>query len=292
MTAYDSHLNSYLNFCRLHDRPIDPTPDTLSFFVVWLSHHIEPRSVDSYLSGIVSKLEAYYPAARDARRSRLVAHTLQGCKRRLSQPITRKAPLSRTDIEKALASPMLTGSYNDALFAAMLLTGFETLQRLDKLTWPDSKRHQSYRHVAMRHTLVITQDSATYLLPHQKNHSLATGNLVVLRRRGSSHFDPLSIFTTYLTQRDGRFAYRPELWVTEEGAVPTRRWFLTRLRRFFPDDSISGHSLRAGGATALAASGVAPDLIRAAGRWSSDEFNKYIRVHPYILHAMIHDSQV
>ncbi|KAJ8581131.1 hypothetical protein M405DRAFT_752267 [Rhizopogon salebrosus TDB-379] len=217
MTAYDSHLNSYLNFCRLHNRPIDPTPDTLSFFVVWLSHHIEPRSVDSYLSGIVSKLEAYYPGARDAQHSRLVARTLRGCKRRLSQPVTRKAPLSRSDIEGALASPVITSSYNDTLFAAMLFTGFETLQRLGELTWPDSRRHQSYRHVAMHHTLVVTHDTG---------------------------------------------------------------WSLCLSAR------------TVGGATALAASGVAPDLIRAAGRWSSDEFNKYIRVHPYILHAMIHDSQV
>jgi hypothetical protein len=26
------------------------------------------------------------------------------------------------------------------------------------------------------------------------------------------------------------------------------------------------------------------------GRWSSDEFKKYIQIHPYILQALIHDS--
>jgi len=30
-SAYDSHLNSYLNFCRLHNHPVEPTEDTLSF---------------------------------------------------------------------------------------------------------------------------------------------------------------------------------------------------------------------------------------------------------------------
>jgi hypothetical protein len=48
--------------------------------------------------------------------------------------------------------------------------------------------------------------------------------------------------------------------------------------------------MRAGGATALALAGIPPPLIQAAGRWSSDEFAKYIRIHPFILQALIHDS--
>ena len=38
--------------CRIHDFPIDPTPDMLSFYTVFISHHIKPSFVDSYLSGI------------------------------------------------------------------------------------------------------------------------------------------------------------------------------------------------------------------------------------------------
>jgi hypothetical protein len=48
--------------------------------------------------------------------------------------------------------------------------------------------------------------------------------------------------------------------------------------------------MQAGGATALTLAGVSPQLIQAAGRWPSDEFEKYIRIHPYILQALIHDS--
>ena len=45
--AYTSALNSYLTFCNLHHLPAEPTPDTLSFYVVFLSHHINPKSVNS-----------------------------------------------------------------------------------------------------------------------------------------------------------------------------------------------------------------------------------------------------
>ena len=49
--TYGSTLNSYLEFCCLHKFPIEPTADTLSFFTVYMCHHIRPSSVDSYLSG-------------------------------------------------------------------------------------------------------------------------------------------------------------------------------------------------------------------------------------------------
>lgn len=61
---YSSALNSYLNFCRIHHLPIDPTPDTLSFFTVYMSYQLKPSSVGTYLSGICNKLEIYFPDVR------------------------------------------------------------------------------------------------------------------------------------------------------------------------------------------------------------------------------------
>ena len=77
---YGSALNSYLNFIKLHNFPLEPTPDTLSLFTVYLSHHIKPSSVGTYLSGICQQLEPYFPNVRSARNSALVHRTLQGCK--------------------------------------------------------------------------------------------------------------------------------------------------------------------------------------------------------------------
>jgi hypothetical protein len=79
--AYTSALNSYITFCNLHNLPIDPTPDTLSFFVVFLSTYIKPDSVNSYLSGICRQLEAFFPDVRLHRRSLLVSRTMAGCMR-------------------------------------------------------------------------------------------------------------------------------------------------------------------------------------------------------------------
>ena len=66
---YGSALNSYLSFIKMHNFPAKPMPDTLSFFIVFMCHHIKPNLVDSYLSGICQQLEPYFPAVRDVRKS-------------------------------------------------------------------------------------------------------------------------------------------------------------------------------------------------------------------------------
>ncbi|KIK32344.1 hypothetical protein CY34DRAFT_101701 [Suillus luteus UH-Slu-Lm8-n1] len=260
--AYDSHLNSYLNFCRLHHRAVEPTEDTLSFYVVWLSHHIEPRSVDSYLSGIVNRLETHFPHVRQARQSLLVTRTLKGCKRRLSKPVRRKQPLTLEDLALVVDTLASSNSYDDLLFVTLLVTGFKTLQRLAELCWPNAKRHQSYRKVPLRHTLTLTSTSASYTLPHHKSSTLGVGCEILVLGEPGGRVDPLRLLESYVAARDGLFPHHPQLWLAASGTIPTRAWFMRYLRRFFPP-TISGHSMRAGGATALAASGVAPALPEA-----------------------------
>jgi predicted dienelactone hydrolase len=53
---------------------------------------------------------------------------------------------------------------------------------------------------------------------------------------------------------------------------------LTRFHSHF-DKTFSGHSLRSGGATALAQAGATMDYVKSAGRWSSDAFLVYVRGH-------------
>lgn len=93
-------------------------------------------------------------------------------------------------------------------------------------------------------------------------------------------------FLAYLESRDRRFPLHPELWLTSLGRVPTRHWFISRLRKYFPKE-IAGQSLRSGGATSLAEAGADLATIQAAGRWASRAFRIYIRKNPVVLHAII-----
>ena len=40
----------------MHDFALEPTANMLSFYVVYMAHHIKPSSVTQYLSGIINTL--------------------------------------------------------------------------------------------------------------------------------------------------------------------------------------------------------------------------------------------
>lgn len=62
------------------------------------------------------------------------------------------------------------------------------------------------------------------------------------------------------------------------------------MRTFFPAD-VSGHSMRAGGATSLAAAGVSPNGIRDVGRWKSDTWERYVRKNSTLLQALLFNGR-
>ena len=79
--TYNSHLQSYLTFCKLHNFAIKPTTDTLSFYIIFMAHHINPRSVGAYLSGICNMLEPHFPTVCTICNGPLVSKTLAGSKK-------------------------------------------------------------------------------------------------------------------------------------------------------------------------------------------------------------------
>jgi hypothetical protein len=281
ITTYTSALQSYLSFCRLHDFLTDPTPDTLSFYVAFMCHHINPRSVSSYLSGICNQLEPFYPNIRDNRRHHLVSRTLQGCMKLRAIPTHRKRPLSRSDLAHTREKLANSSFYNDILFLAILHAGFYGLMRLGELVWPDNSKLQDFRKTMLRSKVTVSSDSFSVFLPGHKADRFFEGNMILITDRKA-----LNIFKHYLSLRDTRFPFVSELWLLENGSVPTRRWFIHRLHSFFPSD-IAGQSLRSGGATALAEDGVPHHIIQASGRWASEAFQIYIRKHPALLAAVL-----
>ena len=283
--AYTSALNSYLTFCNLHHLPVDPTPDTLSFYVVFLSTYIKPDSVNAYLSGICRQLEPFFPDVRQNRRSMLVSRTLTGCMRRFGTAVTRKTPLSHANLLFLIDSLVSHPSYDDLLFLAMVLTGFHALMRLGELAFPDKKSLRNYRKIALRHSVAIMLGRYSFFLPCHKGDRFFEGNTILVQQKNTPT-DPYKPFLAYLAARDAHFPLNPELWLTSKGQVPTRHWFMSRLRRFFPKE-IAGHSMRSGGATSLAEAGADLATIQAVGRWSSDAFRIYIRKNPVLIHAVL-----
>lgn len=285
-TNYSSALNSYLNFIRLHDFPVEPTPDTLSFFAVYMSFHIKPDSVDTYLSGICQQLEPFFPDVRKHRKSPLVHRTLDGCKRSRNTPTRRKHALTTNNLITVTQQYNASLTHDDMLFLTQLFSGFFALMRLGELTYPDDIKLRNPRKISTRLSVEIFHESLQFQLPAHKADKFYEGNLIVLQKINSA-IDPYRHFLSYLQSRDRLFPYSSPLWLRESGTVPTRSFFITRFKKFFGSD-FGGQSMRAGGATRLAENGASPAIIQATGRWSSEAFKVYIRKHPTLIQAIIY----
>ena len=282
---YGSALNSYLTFVRLHNFPVEPTADTISFFTVFMSHHIKPDSVDTYLSGICHQLEPYFPLVREIRKSMLCKRTLTGCKRLRGVPTKRKRALTLMDLQTVINHYANSSSHDDLLFLSQLLTGFFALMRLGELTVSDDKSLFDFRKITSRTSISLSNNDYRFFLPSHKADKFFEGNIVIIQHHTGS-IDPLFFFKKYLSSRDRRFPFFPDLWLRADGTRPSRSFFIRRMRLFFSDD-IAGQSMRAGGATSLAENGVPPHLIQAIGRWASPAFQIYIRKNPVLLQALL-----
>jgi hypothetical protein len=178
-----------------------------------------------------------------------------------------------------------SNEHNDSLFVALVFTGFHALMRLGELCWPDNPALQNFNKVSKRRTVKWPTNGFQFILPGHKGDKFFEGNEILILRSDTA-MDAFGPFLKYLRSRDSLFPYNPELWLTREGCIPTRSFFIKRLRTLF-DDSISGHSMRAGGATSLAEAGVSPHIIQAIGRWKSDAWQIYVRKNPVLIQAMI-----
>lgn len=196
LSTYNSHLNSYVAFCSMHNFPIDPTPDTLSFFVVYMSHHIDPRSVGTYLSGICDRLEVYFPDVRSNQNSSLVSKTLAGMKKLRSKPIRRKHPLSRAHLLKVEKSINPFSPIDDVLFAAMIISGTCGLLRLGEVTVPDNPRLRNTRKIVLRSSVEFDDEGFAFWLPFHKADRLFEGNRILITPKWG--LDVVGIFRHYL----------------------------------------------------------------------------------------------
>ena len=132
-STYQSHFNSYLTFCCLHNFPLDPTPDTLSFFIVYMSAFIKPQSIRTYLSGIVSTLEPHFPEVHKNCTSTLVTCTLTRCIKMRGSDASWKLPHSTSDLQLLQNVYGTSDQHDNILFLCITFVGFHGLLWLGEL---------------------------------------------------------------------------------------------------------------------------------------------------------------
>lgn len=284
---YRSALISFLNFCALHSFPPVPTEALLMAFIPYscrrISHRtglpVSPRTVEAYLSGITSAFRHSVLNVSVISNSKAVREVLKGCKRQFSSPVARKEPLLLQDL--VVVHSATFSDFNQLLFHTLLTVGFHGLYRLGELTIPDDSRQFNPCKLISRLSLLVSDCGrfVRYTLPYNKSDPFFLGSTIILSRCEISGACPVQALLDYLLRRDRSFLVSPFLFITTKGKPPTRAWFLTHFRRFFSKEK-SGHSMRSGGASALARAGFPLEHIQDVGRWSSKAFKTYVRDHP------------
>ena len=144
MTTYNSHLQSYLTFCKLHVFPLELSADMLSFYIVFMAHHIKPNSVSQYLSGIVSSLKPHFPNVHDIWNGLLISRMLAGIHKLCRFTGTsHKRVLTEDDLNLNLMS-FNSSNLDDLLMVSIIFTGFHSLMHLGELTVSDNEAKCSF----------------------------------------------------------------------------------------------------------------------------------------------------
>ena len=168
------------------------TADTLSFFIIYMSTFIKPQSIRSYLSGIISTLEPFYPDVCKSRASSLVSRTLTGCIKMCGCATSRKLPLTTSDLRKLHTIYGTSHDHDDMLFLAITFTGFHGLLRLGELVMHDNPAYQSMCKAVKRHSVEFHDNPVHFRfnLPMHKADRLYQGSTIVIEQRGAD-IDPL-----------------------------------------------------------------------------------------------------
>ena len=101
-------------------------------------------------------------------------------------------------------------------------------------------------------------DSFSFWLPNSKTDRIFEGNRIIICNLSAP--DSYGPVLTYIKSRDSLFPNQAELWLRENGSVPTHTWFLYQLQSLFPTN-IAGQSICASDATDLAFHSFPPDTI-------------------------------
>jgi hypothetical protein len=188
---------------------------------------------------------------------------------------------------------LLTGTAFDVAWWACFTTVFWSCARLGEFVVPVEDTFDARVHITPAQVVRRRDAEGNWLtvfsLPWTKVK--ADGEEVFWAAQEGSE-DPEHALHVHMTHNappaDGPlFAYRDDAAATGASwTAMTRSAFLGRLKRVCDElgvDAPHGHSLRIGGTLEYLLRGIAFDVVKTMGRWSSDAFQTYLREHALIL---------
>src|SRR5260221_1837074 len=221
--SYQSGFNSYLAFCNLHNFDLEPSPETLSFFISYMAHQSGPtrktisiQTITSYLSRIAHHLEPFYLIIHSIRKHPLVIKTLQGAEKTDGWSISCKLLIEDGHLCLLLTKLGTSNEYDNLLFLTICFTTYHGLMWLGELVVPDNPKMLNFRKLSLRQMVIFIHNDSVHAfkfdLPTHKADCHYHGNSITIQSRHAP-LDPVSVFSHYLSSRDSFFSFLPHLWV-------------------------------------------------------------------------------
>ena len=157
----NTHLQSYLAFCKLHQWHIELTPETTSQASAKLWNHIFKDKQKVQLHPIITWMFSSMMKMR--------GNISFNCKHALTSG----------DVE-CLFDCYDTGQHNDTLFPTVTLTRFHALLQLGEMTQPNLKGKWSSKKSTLHYTPCLLQHNFSYLLLYHKGDQYFEGNIILV----------------------------------------------------------------------------------------------------------------
>lgn len=229
------------------------------------------------------------------------------CRRRVAQGERGTLPFTWDMILQYRQMFSTSVAQHHAIFTAMVLAYILLLRVSEYVVTPANHylRSQDVQFCASDESIIFSHDHMTlrarqasithviFVIRSAKNDKLGRQHRLCFRRSLVSDCDSCICSFAYdwairaQLQPESQFlSYQSQWCVTSSDinkAVKTvARFFRLNCRRF------TSHSLRYGGASALAAGGIADSTIQNTGRWSSTAFLGYLRLSTEIMDRSLH----
>lgn len=203
-----------------------------------------------------------------------------------SAPPKQKLPITLEILEKMFKVVGHHNSFDYIMFWSALTLGYFGLLRAAEFTVTSTK-FNPYIHLTVSDIHLHNEASLPYFLLNIKNSKTDKLNKGVQICIGCSGHEVCALCAAqrYLQLRLKKFAAKPldPFFIFENGQYLTKSAFVNQIKLFLSLTGIdpskySAHSLRAGGATDAALSGLQDWEIKQLGRWSSSTYQRYIRI--------------
>ena len=294
-TVYNTGIKSFRHFLAMYNLNCNSSllpkvnEDILLYYVAFCHQvlHLKYTTIKMYLAGIRRAYVAggFTNPLMNEHNQPLVrlqgvlrgVKKVQGTSTVVRQPITADVLAS---MRQALQHGIF-GPYVDLLLETACTVAFFGFLRCGEFTSRDNTYDPAVD-LSLRDVFPAPQGQAFILrLKASKTDPFRQGVNIYLHRTGLA-VCPWRTLTTYLRVRNIlNHTDQDPLFLTPEGGIMSRAWFLKKLQALFVRIGISekytGHSFRSGAATSAAKANIPDHLIKTLGRWSSDSYCRYVK---------------